>query len=381
MKIGVPKEQHALETRVALVPAHIAGLIKAGHAIQIETNAGAAAGFPDDAYVKAGAHVTDRKTILSESEIVLAVRAGSADGDHSLKDAAIQKEGQVLIAMMDPYQAHESFKIYKEKQISSFSLELIPRITRAQSMDVLSSMASLAGYLGVLQAAENLPKMFPMMMTAAGTVVPAKVFVLGAGVAGLQALATAKRLGSVVSAFDVRPAVKEQVESLGARFVEFDLGSAEGQGGYAKELSDEQKKKQQEKLIAYAKDIDVIISTAAIPGRPSPKLISEEMVKAMAPGSVIMDLAAERGGNCVLSQPGKTIVAHGVTIMAPLNLAARLANTASQLFSKNISTFLGLFFDKEKNFSINLEDEIIAACILTHAGKGANEKNSQTLGI
>lgn len=382
MLIGVSQERFADERRVALVPADIPKLVKAGHTVLVETEAGLRAGYTDAQYSEKGATIVKKSDeILSKADIVLAIRAGAADPSNSAADAAQLRNGQVLIANMDPYQAHASFAAYKSKGVSAFALELIPRITRAQSMDVLSSQASLAGYKGALLAAEYLPKMFPMMMTAAGTIVPAKVFVLGAGVAGLQAIATAKRLGSVVSAYDVRPAVKEQVESLGAKFVVFDIGAAEGSGGYAKELTDEQKKRQQDLMNEYCKDMDVIISTAAVPGRPSPKLITEAMVKAMPAGSVIIDLASERGGNCELTEPGKTIVKHNVTIAGPLNVPSSLAYHASQLFSRNIVTLLGLLFDKEQKLTINTQDEIISACLVTHEGKAGSEKIASSLGI
>lgn len=382
MNILVLKERQADESRVALVPAHLAPLVKFGHTVQVETGAGLLSGYTDAEYKAKGATIIENgQGALGEADVVLAVRAAGADAAGTIQGTAL-KEGTVVIAMMDPYQPHETYTQFIHKKTSSFALELIPRITRAQSMDVLSSMANLAGYKGVLLAAEHLPKIFPMMMTAAGTVTPAKVFVLGAGVAGLQAIATARRLGAVVSAFDVRPAVKEQVESLGAKFVEFDLGSgAEGSGGYAKELTEEQKKRQQELMQDYVAGMDVIISTAAVPGRPSPKLITREMVKRMAPGSVIVDLASERGGNCELTKPGQVIREEDVTIVGPLNLAATMAFHASQLYSKNITTFLALLMNKEGQLSINTGDEVVAGCLLTHQGMVGSEKIAKTLGL
>ena len=379
-KIGIPLERSNGERRVAVVPAHVASLIKSGFEVYIEKGAGEASGYLDAAYAAAGAVIVPAAADLwKQSDVVLTVRSGAA------VTPAIAKTwmhvGQIIIGMMDPWAPHDSFASYLKAGVSAFSMELIPRTTRAQAMDVLSSQSNLAGYKGVLMAAELLPKMFPLSMTAAGTIIPAKVFVLGAGVAGLQAIATAKRLGAVVSAFDVRAAVKEQVQSLGAKFVEFDVGDASGAGGYAKELTPEQQAKQKELMAGYVKDIDVIVSTAAIPGRPSPKLITELMVQSMAPGSVIVDLASERGGNCELTEPGKTVVKHGVTICGPLNIASTVSFHASQLYSKNITTFLLNLVNKEKQLVIDPSDDIVAATLLTHGGKPGSEKLAAVLGL
>jgi len=379
-RIGIPLERSPGERRVALVPAHVGSLIKSGFEVCIEKGAGESSGYTDAAYQAAGAQlVPDAATVWRTSDVVLTVRSGAASS--VTIDPKWLKTGQVVIGMMDPWSPHDSFQAFQKAGVSAFSMELIPRTTRAQAMDVLSSQANLAGYKGVLLAAQLLPKMFPMSMTAAGTIIPAKVFVLGAGVAGLQAIATARRLGSVVSAFDVRAAVKEQVQSLGAKFVEFDVGDASGSGGYAKELTPEQQAKQKELMAAYVTDIDVIVSTAAIPGRPSPKLITEAMVKSMPPGSVIVDLASEKGGNCELTEPGKTVVKHGVTICGPLNIASTVSFHASQLYSKNITTFLLNLVNKEKQLVIDTKDDIVAATLLTHQGKPGSEKLAGILGL
>lgn len=378
---GVPRETTPGERRVALVPAHIPGLVKTGFEVWVETGAGLASGYPDGEYQDKGAKIVKSyKEIADGAQVILTVRAGAADSEGESRAQGL-KAGQVVIGTMDPWASHGSFSTYQKNQVTAFAMEWVPRTTRAQAMDVLSSQANLAGYKGVLMAAELLPKMFPMMMTAAGTIVPAKVFVLGAGVAGLQAIATARRLGAVVSAFDVRSAVKEQVESLGAKFVAFDVGDASGEGGYAKELTPEQQAKQKQLMAEYVKDIDVIITTAAIPGRPSPKLITEAMVKSMPAGSVIIDLASEKGGNCELTEPGKIVVKHNVTISGPLNVASTVAFHASQMYSKNLCNFLALLVTKEKQLVINKEDDIVAAALVTQGGAAGNDRAAQILGL
>lgn len=376
-RVGIPRERAPGERRVALVPQHVGSLLKAGFEVVIEPGAGTASGYPDSAYQAVGATlIPDVPTLWQTSDVVLTVRSGAGaphpEGLHP---------GQIVVGLMEPWGPHEAFSTFLRTGVTAFSLELIPRTTRAQAMDVLSSQANLAGYKGMLLAAELLPKMFPMSMTAAGTIIPSKVFVLGAGVAGLQAIATARRLGAVVSAFDVRAAVREQVQSLGAKFVEFDVGDATGSGGYAKELTPDQQARQRELMEAYVADIDVIVSTAAIPGRPSPKLLTEAMVKALAPGSVIVDLASERGGNCELTEPGATVVKHGVTIAGPLNLVSTVGYHASQLYSKNISTFLLNLVTKEKQLVINPQDDIVAATLVTHQGRPGSEALARILGL
>jgi len=383
-KIGVPKESAPGERRVALVPAHVPSLVQAGFEVFIEEGAGASSGYPDEEYREKGAVIVPKRAaVLSSSDVLLTVRSAAADPTSGVSDAKALHEGQILIGLLDPWQPHESFKTLKERKVTSFSMEKIPRTTRAQAMDVLSSQANLAGYKGMIMAADLLPKLFPMMMTAGGTITPAKVFVLGAGVAGLQAIATARRLGALVSAFDVRSAAKEQVESLGAKFITFDVGDASAAGGYAKELSPEQQAHQKELMADYVKrqNIDVIVSTAAIPGRPSPKLITEAMVKSMHPGSIIVDLASEKGGNCELTSPGENVVKYGVTICGPLGVPSRAAFHASQLYSKNITTFLFNLLNKEKQIEVNGSDDIVAATLVTREGRAGSEALATTLGL
>ncbi len=371
MVVGVPKETTPGERRVALAPTHIPALTKAGATVRVEKGAGLASGITDDEYQQKGAETVARNDVFSGSDVVLTVRCGAAhSGSEPLP---VGKKGQIFIGTADPWQPHEAFKKIAEGGATVFAMELIPRITRAQAMDVLSSMANLAGYKSVLLGANALHKMFPMMMTAAGTIIPAKVFVVGVGVAGLQAIATAKRLGAVVSAYDVRSAVKEQVESLGAKFVEMDLGEdAEGEGGYAKAMDESFYAKQREMMLDVVRETDVVITTAAVPGKPAPRLITEEMVKAMPPGSVVVDLGAERGGNCELTKPGETIEAHDVTIVGPENVASTLSGNASQLYSKNITAFLQeMLADGE--IKIDTEDEIIDATLVVHDGTVRSE--------
>lgn len=377
MTVGVPKEHFAGERRVALVPSHIASLTKAGLDVIVERGAGAVSGFVDQAYEDKGARLVD--DVFADSDIVLTVRSAAAGGD---SPQPAYKEGQVLFGFLDPYGPHPAFETLVSRKVTSLSMELIPRITRAQSMDALSSMANLAGYRSAILTAEMLPKMFPMMMTAAGTIVPARVFIVGVGVAGLQAIATTRRLGAVVSAYDVRPAVREQVESLGAKFVEMDLETenAEGSGGYAKAMDEEFYRKQRELMGSVIAESDAVITTAAIPGKKSPVLVTEEMVKRMAPGSVIVDLAAERGGNCELTEAGKTVEAHGVRITGPLNIPSALAFNASQLYSKNITTFLLSLID-DGQLKLDTEDEIVAATLVTHDGAVPNNDIKTRLGL
>ncbi len=371
MKIGIPAETYPGERRVALIPATVPSLLKAGVEVAIETGAGVPAGFPDSEYEQKGAVViADRTRLFSECDIIAQVRGAGANPDGAEADLALLREGQFLVASLDPLAATDMMKQLAAKKANVFALELVPRITRAQSMDVLSSMASVAGYLAVLIGATNLPKFFPMFMTAAGTIKPSKVFVLGAGVAGLQAIATAKRLGAVVEAYDVRPAVKEQIESLGARFVELPLETegAEDAGGYAKELTDEQKRKQAELMADHIRAADVVITTAAVPGKKSPVLVAEDVVKGMSPGSVIVDLAAEKGGNCALTVAGETVVRHGVTIIGAVNLPSQLAHHASQMYSKNVATFL-LHLLKDGKIELDMEDEITSGSLVAQNGE------------
>ena len=381
MKLGVPKETFEGERRVAIVPAVIPQLTKAGCEVCVETGAGEAAGFPDAEYVAKGATLVSRDEAF-QADIVAQVRGlgCAADGGRELTQVA--KEGQTFVAMCDPLGAAEAIRDFAPRGANLLALELIPRITRAQSMDVLSSMATVAGYRAVLLAALELPQMFPLMMTAAGTISPAKALVIGAGVAGLQAIATSKRLGAVVQAYDVRPAVKEQVESLGGKFVELNLdtGGSEDKGGYAKALGEAFYEQQRAELANVIADCDFVISTAAIPGKPSPLLINDDAVERMQPGSVIVDLAAERGGNCGLSQPDQRIVSHGVTILGPTNLPGEVPYDASQMFARNVTNLL-LSMIKDGELQINLDDEVISGTLATHRGEVVHARLRELLGM
>ncbi len=369
MQVAVPKEILPGENRVALIPHTLASLTKAGLEVVVESGAGAGAFIPDDAYVEAGAKIApNAEALYAEAGIVFKVRPPEPP------EVEMMREGTVLICLMDAFFRIDLMRQLAERKITGFGLEFVPRITRAQSMDVLSSMAAIAGYRAVIEAAELLPKYFPMLMTSAGTITPSKVFVIGAGVAGLMAIATAKRLGGVVEAYDTRPVVKEQVESVGAKFVEFDLetADAEGKGGYAKAQSDDFYRKQREQMKAKVTSVDVVITTAAIPGKQAPVLITDEMVQAMKPGSVIVDLAAERGGNTEGVEAGKVVERHGVTLVGYTDYPSRSSVHASQLFSKNISTFL-LNMVKEEGFKVDLEDEIVKGALLVHEGQVVHE--------
>jgi NAD(P) transhydrogenase subunit alpha len=366
MRIGVPKETFPGETRVALVPAAVGPLLKAGLEVVFETGAGEAAGFPDEGYRAQGASVASRAEVFHTADVLLQVRAMPPD--------PALRSGQAVIGFADPLGAPQAVSSIAATGVTMLSMELMPRITRAQSMDALSSMATVAGYKGVLLAANLLPRMFPMLMTAAGTVSPARVFIVGAGVAGLQAIASARRLGARIEAYDVRPAVKEQVQSLGARFVELPLESAdsEDKGGYAKAQDESFYRRQREMMLKVVAASDVVITTALIPGKPAPILLTTEMVEAMQPGSVVVDLAAERGGNCELTRPDETVVHRGVTIVGPSNPASLVPYHASQMYSKNITTFLMHLLGKEgakqSSLPINPDDEITRETLLTHQG-------------
>jgi NAD(P) transhydrogenase subunit alpha len=367
MRVGIPKERGEGETRVAVIPAGAAALAKAGLQVAIEAGAGVAAGFPDAAYTAQGAQILSRADTL-QSDILLQVRAVTGD------NGAEWKPGQTVIGFADPLGSPLAIRAAAETGATLLSMELMPRITRAQSMDALSSMATIAGYKGVLLAANHLPRMFPMLMTAAGTVAPARVFVVGAGVAGLQAISSARRLGAKVEAYDVRPAVKEQVQSLGARFVELPLESAdaEDKGGYAKAQDETFYRRQREMMIKVVAASDVVITTALIPGKRAPILVTTEMVEAMAPGSVVVDLAAERGGNCELTRPDEIVDHHGVHIIGPSNPPALVPYHASQMYSKNIVTFLlhllGKDGAKQAAFAFDANDEIARETLLTKDG-------------
>lgn len=368
MIIGILRERFPGERRVALVPGVVSSLTKAGHSVRIEAGAGTAAGFSDEDYAVKGASVTSFEEVLA-ADVLLGVRWDLPAAAREQLLGHI-RPGQVLIGAWDPLSKREEVQPWAGKGATIFALELLPRITRAQSMDILSSMATLAGYRAVLLAAMTLPKIFPMLMTAAGTLTPAKVFVVGAGVAGLQAIATARRLGAAVSAYDVRPAVKEQVQSLGAKFVEIELPTqaAEDQRGYARELGEEIYRRQRELMTKVVAQSDVVITTAAIPGKKAPVLITREMVQGMQPGSVIVDLAAERGGNCELTRAGETVVENGVTILGPVNLPAEIPHHASQMYAKNITTFF-LHISKGGQINLDSEDEIIRDTLVARDGK------------
>jgi NAD(P) transhydrogenase subunit alpha len=372
MKIAVPKERRAGEARVAASPDTVKKYVGMGFQVTIEAGAGEGASVPDSAYVDAGATIApDARAALADADIVLKVARplAAAEGNDEL---ALLKRGAILIGHLSALQNRDQVAAYGRAGIIAFAMELLPRISRAQNMDILSSQSNLAGYKAVLDAAANYGRSIPMMMTAAGTVAPARALILGAGVAGLQAIATAKRLGAAVFAFDVRPAVKEQVESLGAKFVEVDPEAAKGAetaGGYAKEMSAEYQKKQADKIHETLKKTDIAISTALIPGKPAPVLITEAMVKDMRPGSVIVDLAVEAGGNCPLSERGKVVTKYGVTLVGYDNMPSRLAADTSALYAKNLLNFLTLSYDKEaKGLKINWDDEIIKGTALTRDG-------------
>jgi NAD(P) transhydrogenase subunit alpha len=376
MILGVPNERFHGERRVALVPGAIAQLKPTKLEVMIESGAGVSAGYPDAAYVDKGAQVVDRATLFAKADLLAMVRtAGAAEGTLDA-DLPLFRKGQIAIGMTDVLTEPKAAQVMAERGVTLFALELIPRITRAQSMDVLSSMATIAGYRAVLEAAMRLPKIFPMMMTAAGTLAPAKVFVVGAGVAGLQAIASARRMGAVVEAYDVRPAVKEQVQSLGARFVELGLetGGAEDKGGYAKAQDEAFYRRQREVMGQVVAASDVVITTAAIPGKKAPILVTAEQVRKMAPGSVIVDLAAERGGNCELTKPGEEVWEGGVVIFGPLNVPSTVPYHASQMFAKNVVTFIRNLFDKQGQLVLNAEDEIIRETMVAKDGELALQR-------
>ncbi|MCI0339569.1 MAG: Re/Si-specific NAD(P)(+) transhydrogenase subunit alpha [Planctomycetales bacterium] len=371
MIVGIPSESFPHERRVALVPALVPTLTKARLEVLVQRGAGQAAGFPDAAYESQGARLArERRELFTSADALLMVHAPGTNPEAGPADLALMHTGQVVIGLMNPLGAPDLVRETAARGVTAFALELLPRISRAQGMDVLSSMATVAGYKAVLLAAETLDKMFPMLMTAAGTLSAARVFVMGAGVAGLQAIATAKRLGAAVTAYDVRPAVKEQVESLGGKFLTLGLESAgaEGAGGYAKAMDEEFYRKQREMMSQAVAGSDVVITTAAVPGKRAPVLLTGEMVRGMRPGSVIVDLAAESGGNCELTRPGETAVAQGVTILGPLNLASTAPYHASQMYARNVTTFL-LALVKEGAVKLDLEDPIVRDTLLTREGE------------
>lgn len=360
MIVGVPRETTVGERRVALVPELVSRLTQAGLEVIVEPGAGTAAGFPDQAYLDKGARL--EPDALGKADVVLKVQPPSSD------ETARLAEGSVLIALLQPYTNAAGIQSLARRQVTAFAMELMPRVTRAQSMDALSAMSTVAGYKAVLLAAERLPRFFPLLMTAAGTISAARVFIIGAGVAGLQAIGTARRLGAIVEAYDTRPAVKEQVESLGAKFVEVALptGDAEEKSGYAKGQSEEFYRRQQDLMQKSVAGADVVITTALVPGQRAPVLITEDAVRAMRPGSVIVDLAAEQGGNCALTEPGQEVVRHGVTILAPLNLPSSVPFHASQMYARTVTSFLTHVL---KDGKVELEDDLARGPLVTHEGE------------
>jgi NAD(P) transhydrogenase subunit alpha len=365
MKVCVVKERASGERRVALTPDAIAKIIAKGLEVHVESGAGAGAFLPDEAYSAAGATVSgDAGALLAQADLLLKVQPPTID------EASRLREGAAVISSLPVAESADLLAALAKRRVTAFSVERLPRITRAQAMDVLSSQATIAGYKAVLLAAAAFGRVFPLLMTPAGTLAPTKVFVIGAGVAGLQAIATARRLGATVSAFDVRPAVKEQVKSLGAAFVEVALAEreTEDKGGYAKQLSDESHRREQDVLAKTLRQVDVAITTALIPGRPAPRLISAAMVRDMKPGSVIVDLAASAGGNCELTEPGREVVKHDVTIIGTVNLAATVPVHASQMYARNLTALLGEIL-KDGALAIDFQNEIVAATCVTHAGE------------
>jgi NAD(P) transhydrogenase subunit alpha len=369
MKLGVPKEIADGERRVALVPKEVAKLVDAGFEVQVETGAGAGSYFSDEAYKEAGATIVDGAVAAYTAEVVFKVRKPE------LSEVDMMREGTVLIGFLEPLTSIDLAKKLAAGKISAFAMETVPRISRAQKMDALSSQANIAGYKAALIAAGSLPKFFPMSMTAAGMIPPAKALILGVGVAGLQAIATCRRLGASVEAYDIRPATREEVQSLGAKFIDIELEEQELQdaGGYGKEVSEDSAKKQQQVVAEHTKAADIVITTAAVPGRKAPILVEEDAVKGMKDGSVIVDLAAEGGGNCPLTEFGVTVVKHGVTIHGPANLVSQMPVDASALYARNITTLFNEFV-KDGELNLDFEDEVVSGSCITHNGEVVNER-------
>ncbi len=383
MRIAVPTESCPQERRVALTPQSVTQLIKIGHEVAVEQGAGTDAGFSDDSYAEAGAQiVADRAQLIADAELVVQVRGYGADATHAKADLGLFKDGQICIGLQDPLWAPELTQELAQTGATVMALETIPRISRAQSMDVLSSMATNAGYKAVLIAAVELPQMFPMMMTAAGTVTAAKVLVMGAGVAGLQAIATARRLGAVVQGYDIRPAASEQIRSLGAKAVELQLDSAESEdaGGYAKAQGDDFNRRQQELLAQVVADSDVVITTAAIPGAKSPILVTTSMVEGMSPGSVIVDLAAERGGNCELTVADQRVDHGGVIILGPTDLPSQVARDGSSMFSNNITSLIK-HLTEDGEITLDLDDEITRDTLVARSGEVLHPRMREKLNL
>ncbi len=380
--IGVPRESFPGERRVALIPRSCEAIGKLGASVIVEQSAGQEAGFPDDQYAARGAKIASRAEVFGQSDIIVQVRSLGANPESGRADLPLMRAGQTVIGFGEPFTSPREVSDLAQAGVSFLSMELMPRITRAQSMDALSSMATIAGYRAVLLAATSLPKIFPMLMTAAGTVTAARAFILGAGVAGLQAIATARRLGAVVSAYDIRSVVREQIESLGGKFVTLNIeaGSSEDKGGYAKAMGEDFYRKQREQLTEVLREQDVVITTAAVPGKKAPILVTKEMASAMAPGSVIVDIAAERGGNCELTRPGETVVHQGITILGPLNIPSTIPYHASQMYASNIVSFLKLMVQKGE-FKLNRDDEIIRETLVTHGREVVQTRVGEALGL
>jgi len=388
---GIVLEAAPGERRVAMAPTALSVLNKTGAELLLESGAGARAGFADSEYTAKGVRLAGREEIFSTAGVVLQVRSPGANPETGAQDLEQMRRGQAVIGFGEPLTALDTARRLAERGVSFLAMELMPRITRAQSMDALSSMATIAGYKAVLLAADVLPRMFPMLMTAAGTVAPARVLVIGAGVAGLQAIATARRLGAVVSGYDIRAAVKEQVESLGARFVVLNVepagaadsaaGNAEDKGGYAKAMGEDFYRRQRAGMGGVLSEQNVVITTAAVPGKKAPILITRAMVERMALGSVVVDIAAERGGNCELTRPGETVEHNGVSILGPLNLPSTVPYHASQMYAKNIATFLKYLIAKDGQLSLNREDEIVRETLVTHGGEVVHAKVRELMGL
>ena len=381
MIIGVPRETYPGECRVALVPALVPGLAAAGLEVAVESGAGLKAGFPDAEYEAEGARlVAQRPDLFAEANVLLQVRGQGANLEAGSADLELLRPDQVLLGLLNPLGEPQSMSELAAKGVTALALELLPRISRAQSMDALSSMAMIAGYKAVLLAAGALPKIFPMMMTAAGTVRPARAFVVGAGVAGLQAIATARRLGAVVEAYDVRPAVKEEVESVGAKFLtlSFETEETEGAGGYARAMGEEFYRRQREMMFRVVAQSDVVITTAAIPGKRAPMLVTGDMIREMKAGSVIVDLAAETGGNCELTRPGETVEVNGVAVIGPDNLPSTVAYHASQMYARNLVSFLGVLV-KDGQIHMEMDDPIVTETLVAHRGEVVNPRVREML--
>jgi NAD(P) transhydrogenase subunit alpha len=382
IKVGIVSETAPGERRVAMVPGAISVLNKSGVEFLMESGAGAQAGFPDSEYTEKGVRVAARAEVLGAADVVLQVRSPGANPEAGAGDLAAFRRGQAVIGFGEPLTSLDAAQKLAQAGVTFLAMELMPRITRAQSMDALSSMATIAGYKAVLIAADSLPRMFPMLMTAAGTVAPARVLVIGAGVAGLQAIATARRLGAVVSGYDIRAAVKEQIESLGARFIVLDVqpDAAEDKGGYAKAMSEDFYRRQREAMAGVLAEQHVVITTAAVPGRKAPILITSDMMARMSPGSVIVDIAAERGGNCEVTRPGEVVVERGVSIHGPLNLASTIPYHASQMYAKNIATFLK-YLIKDGKLALAAVDEIVRETLVTQSGEVVHARVRELMGL